>query len=266
MPRDLNDILQTHGEDAVRAHLDENRRLLEHFHPVGTSSTIVKSQPQTAIEAHGFVWRDPSTIPRREWLYPGLYVRQFVSATIAAGAVGKTGLCVAELISVVLGRDLLGIGRNFRVGSMMRGWYWNGEDGLLEMERQVHALMLHFGIQPDDLAGRLFLDSGRDMKIDLVRENPRGGFLINTDAKKQLVETIGQNVIDLAIFDPLANFATANVNSNEVMNAIVSTCGEIASACDCADPDWCITLASQVEPKSLQRMRAADRPLLLPRG
>ena len=92
------------------------------------------------IKAHRFVWRAPNLIPRRAWLYPGLYVRQFVSVTIAAGAVGKTGECAVEAIALVLARDLLKVGHRFPAGKPRRVWYWNGEDPLVEMERQVHAI------------------------------------------------------------------------------------------------------------------------------
>src|SRR4051812_18851030 len=74
------------------------------------------------IRAHPFVWRSPALIPRRAWLYPGLYVRQFVSITIAAGAVGKTGECLVEAIALVLGRDLLRVGHRFPAGKPRRVW------------------------------------------------------------------------------------------------------------------------------------------------
>ena len=189
------------------------------------------------IEAHAFVWRPPETIPRRAWLYPGLYVRAFVTVTIATGAVGKTGECLVEAVALVLGRDLLTVGHKFPVGTQCRVWYWNGEDPLVEMERQVHAIFRHYKFDEadrDGLAKRLFLDSGRDTRIDLVKDGPKNTVVINVEAKQHLIDTIRQNAIDVAIFDPVADFATAAQNSNEVMNAIVKTCGEIAVETNCA--------------------------------
>lgn len=184
------------------------------------------------IRAHRFVWRPPELIPRRAWLYPGLYVRQFVSVTIAAGAVGKTGECLMEAIALVLGRDLLKVGHRFPAGKPRRVWYWNGEDPLVEMERQVHAIASYHQLDEGDRAAlteRLYLDSGRDHGINLVRDGPRGTVVINADAKRQLANTIRANRIDLSVFDPLADVATAVQNSNEAMNAIVKTCAGIAA-------------------------------------
>jgi RecA-family ATPase len=185
------------------------------------------------IEAHRFVWHDPKTIPRRQCLYPDLYYRGFASATVAPGGTGKTGLCLVEAIALVSGRDLLRVGSRFRADEL-RVWYWNGEDPIEELERQVHAICQHYGLCNNDISGRLFLDSGRTMPIKLVTASGHEGFKVNSTALNELENTIGGNGIDVAMFDPLANFVTANCNSNEVMGAISETCNGIASRNDCA--------------------------------
>ncbi|MEY9162821.1 hypothetical protein ABIE78_000940 [Sinorhizobium fredii] len=185
------------------------------------------------VQAHRFVWHDPATIPRRQCLYPDLYYRGFATATVAPGGIGKSGLCLVEAVALASGRDLLRIGHRFRTDEQLRVWYWNGEDPMDELERQVHAICQHYGLGPNDIYGRLFLDSGRDMPIKLVTPSGRDGFKVQPEVLSQLEGTIGGNGIDVAIFDPLANFVTANCNSNEVMGAISETCSNIASHCDC---------------------------------
>src|SRR6185312_11412276 len=56
-----------------------------------------------------YVYRDPSLIPRRQWLYGGHYIRTFTSATFAPGGVGKSVLCMTEAVCMALGRPLLGL-------------------------------------------------------------------------------------------------------------------------------------------------------------
>ncbi len=214
------------------AYEDENIEIHEPDPGGGTGQ-----QQGEPIRAHRFVWREPELLPRRAWLYPGLYVRQFVSITIGGGAVGKTGECLVEGIALVLGRDLLRIGHRFPAGKQRRVWYWNGEDPLVETERQVYAVYLHYRLgaaDRDGLTERPFLDSGRDSPIDLIKEGARGAILVNGPAQQQIIDTIRGNRIDLAIFDPVADFMTAAGNSNEAMSILVRTCGAIAAECDCA--------------------------------
>ncbi|MEY9163117.1 hypothetical protein ABIE78_001236 [Sinorhizobium fredii] len=189
--------------------------------------------PKKPLQAQRFVWHDPVTIPRRQCIYPDLYYRGFATATVAPGGIGKSGLCLVEAVALASGRDLLRIGSRFRTDEKLRVWYWNGEDPFDELERQVHAICQHYGLGKDDIYGQLFLDSGRTTPIKLVTASGREGFRVNSTALKELEHTISGNGIDLAIFDPLANFVTANSNSNEVMGAISETCANIASHCDC---------------------------------
>ena len=60
------------------------------------------------IAAKPFVWRDPATIPRRQWVYGHHLIRRFLSTTVAPGAVGKSSLTMVEAIAMATGRALLG--------------------------------------------------------------------------------------------------------------------------------------------------------------
>src|SRR5580704_1792722 len=74
--------------------------------------------------ARPYVWRDPRTIPPRQWLHTGHYIRGFVSATIAPGGLGKSSLQLVEAIGMAAGRDLL---RGTSAKMKLTAWYWNLE-------------------------------------------------------------------------------------------------------------------------------------------
>ena len=116
-----------------------------------------------------FVWR---TLKRREWLHANHYIRGFVSATIAPGGVGKSTNAIVEALAMVTGLPLPHRPA-FRIaaGKQLRVWYVNGEDPIEETERRFQAAMLHFGIKPEDVEGRLFIDSGHDQDFVFAREN-----------------------------------------------------------------------------------------------
>ena len=61
------------------------------------------------LKATLYEWREPTTIPTRDWLYGRLLVRKFVSATVAPGGVGKSSLIATEALAMVSGKPLLGV-------------------------------------------------------------------------------------------------------------------------------------------------------------
>ena len=71
-------------------------------------------------------WREPETIPPREFLFGKHYIRGAVGATIGGGGRGKTTLGTCEAISLTVGRgchDRRGVGERpaARFGSQCRG-------------------------------------------------------------------------------------------------------------------------------------------------
>ena len=103
------------------------------------ASDAAKPASACRIVAKPYVWRDPTTFPRREWLYGHHLIRKFVSTTIAPGAVRKSSLTMVEAVAMASGRNLLGV----TPAGRMRVWVWNGEDPLEELERRVAAILPH---------------------------------------------------------------------------------------------------------------------------
>lgn len=164
----------------------------------------------------GYTWRDPSLIPPREWLYGRHYVRRYVTATVAAPGVGKTSLALAEALAMVTGKPLL----DAPVREPLRVWYWNGEDPLDEIERRIAALCLHYQISPDDLGGRLYFDSGRDMPI-IVGGMAKNNVQINMAVIDKLVAECKAKRIDLLMIDPLVSAHKVPESDNGSMDHIV---------------------------------------------
>jgi hypothetical protein len=58
--------------------------------------TAPTEPPPVKIQATPYQWIDPAKITPRDWLYGRIYIRKFVTATVAPGATGKTSLLTVE--------------------------------------------------------------------------------------------------------------------------------------------------------------------------
>src|SRR5579871_2733135 len=185
--------------------------------------------PTPAIRATPFTPRDPIMIPPRRWIYGRHYIRQFLTETVAPGAYGKSALAIAEALAVVTGRPLLGIPPDERTSV----WYWNGEDPHEELERRLAAAYQHYGIDPTETDGLLFVDSGRDQQIVLA-EMTKLGAKIAQPVVDQVIATIRANGIGLLIVDPFVASHRVTENDNPAIEMVAAAWASIANATDCA--------------------------------
>ncbi|MGD0184022.1 MAG: AAA family ATPase [Roseiarcus sp.] len=172
-----------------------------------------------------FSWQDPATIARREWLgAAGHYIRGFVTATVAPGGVGKSANAIVEALAMVTGYPLplRGLARE-----KLRVWYCNGEDPIDEIQRRFQAAMLHFKIKPDEVAGRLFIDSGHEQNFVFAKED-RNGVAIAVPVVASVTESIKANGIDCLILDPFISFHELSENDNSKMQRVVTQLAYIA--------------------------------------
>ncbi|MDI1347113.1 MAG: AAA family ATPase [Pseudolabrys sp.] len=196
--------------------------------PVTNQSGAPKATKLITPTPYG--WRDPRTIPPREWLYDRHYIRRYVTCTVGAGGMGKSSLDLVEAVAQASGRPLLGA----PVRRPLRVWYWNGEDPIDELTRRVAAIMLHYEITESDIGGRLYLDSGRDKPLNLASPGPRGP-LIDDEMVAHLGSALRSLEIDVAIFDPLVSCHNIPENDNGGMDHLVKKAfgaiAERANAC-----------------------------------
>ena len=185
---------------------------------------------QTPISATAFEAIDPADIPRREWLYGGHCIRKFITATIAAGGVGKSALKLTEAISMAIGRDLLDGNKPI---TRLRVWYWNAEDPKDEIVRRVVAICMHYKIDQKELEGSLFVDSGHEMPIRLAIED-HGRVVIDDQVVRAISDSIEKNKIDAMIVDPFIAIHKVSENNNPSIDQVVKQLGWIANLRNCA--------------------------------
>jgi AAA domain len=184
---------------------------------------------QSPIHATPFVWKRPSTIPRREWLYGHLLLRKFVTATISPGGIGKSSLIAAEAMAMASGKTLLGVSpvRPLRV------WLWNLEDPREETERKIYAAALHYDLSPDDIGDRLLVDSGREQRL-VIAKTTRTGAVIVHPVVESIVAEIIKHQIDVIIVDPFVSCHEVAENDNSAMDMVVKEWGRVADRGNCS--------------------------------
>ena len=196
-----------------------------------TERTVnAESEELPAFAAHPFIWRDPRTIPPRQWLHAGHYIRGFVSATVAPGGLGKSSLQLVEAVGMAAGRNLL---RGTPAKTKLNVWYWNLEDPREEIDRRVAAILLHYEIHPDEIKGRLFVNSGRNEPL-VIAEAQRGATIVHLQIAKALEAEITRLGIDVLIIDPFVSCHRLLENDNNAIDAVVKTWRGIAEETNCA--------------------------------
>lgn len=114
--------------------------------PMDQGRPAQSAPPPVEVVATPYVWRDPTTIKPREWVYGRSIQRGHVRAILAPGAAGKTILSVGEALAMATGRNLLG---QSVPGGPKRVWLWNLEDDGEELSRIIQAACKHWSIGPE---------------------------------------------------------------------------------------------------------------------
>jgi hypothetical protein len=181
------------------------------------------------IRASPYAWIDAAKIPPRDVLYGRHLFRKFLSATVAPGGLGKSSLVMVEALAMVTGRTLIGEAPK----AALSAWYWNGEDPMEELQRRIAAACLHFDISHADLGDRLFIDSGRDTEIIVVRED-RNGVHVAEPVVEALISEVRRNHIDVLIIDPFIAAHAVSENDNTKIEAVVKQWMRVAEEGGCA--------------------------------
>ena len=181
------------------------------------------------VRASPFKWIEPTAIPRRQWLYGRHYVRKFISETVAPGAYGKSTLAMTEALAITTGRALLGVIPDERANV----WIWNGEDPMEELQRRIVAAAMHYDIDPTEIAGRLFVDTGRETKI-IIAEQIKAGAVVARPIVDAVIATIKANTIGLMIVDPFVASHRVVENDNPAIELVAAAWAEIADVTGCA--------------------------------
>lgn len=175
------------------------------------------------ITASPFVWRDPTSIPPRKWQYRKHFVKGYVTETTSAGGGNKTGLTIVDMLAMITGRPLLG----HLPHSKLSVWYLNLEDPLEEIERRIAAACLHYNVDPHDLQGRLFINSGRDTPLVIATDSKDGAVIVEP-VVTSLCNEIEANGVDVLIVDPFVASHGIPENDNTKINGVVKAWARVA--------------------------------------
>lgn len=172
---------------------------------------------------------DASALPPRQWVYGKHYLRKFVSVLASAGGIGKTSMQIVEALAICTGRPLLGEA----VVERCNVWLINLEDPMDEMQRRILAAMRHFGITPEDVRGRLFVDAGREFSLTFAVQT-REGVTPNKALVDHLIKRIPELGIGAVFIDPFVGAHQINENDNMAVNAVVAEIRKVADETNCA--------------------------------
>jgi len=166
---------------------------------------------------------DALTLPRREWIYGYDYIKKYISVTASAGGIGKTSAIIVEALAIATGKPLLGTA----VKQQENVWIINLEDPISEMQMRTIAAMQHYGLTPEEIKGRLFMDGEDTMQITLAAES-RDGLIKNDDLLAHISRKIKQNNIGVVILDPFVSAHLVNENNNGSIQAVVAMLRKLA--------------------------------------
>lgn len=177
-----------------------------------------------------FSWKDPASLPRRDFAFGKHYIRKYVSVTVAPGGLGKTSNSVVEALSMASGKDLTGDKPQKR----LKVWLFNAEDPRDEMDRRIMAACLHYGLTPEDIEGHLFLDTGREQELIVMQEDRKSGVTVNVPIVEAVAEQIRRHKVDVLIVDPFVSTHRVNENDNGAIDKVAKLWAQIADDTNCA--------------------------------
>jgi hypothetical protein len=168
-----------------------------------------------AIIATEWKWVDPKVIPPRSWLHGYHYIRKYISTTVSPGGLGKTSNSIVEALSMAADRPLLGE----RVHERCRVWLFN-EDPRDELDRRIAASCIHYGINPQEIAGHLFVDSFREQSF-VSAVQAKNEIKIAVPFAEVLETEIRRRKIDVLIMDPFVSTHQVSENDNMMIDAVI---------------------------------------------
>lgn len=171
---------------------------------------------------------DLSLLRPYDWVYQRIMVSGYFCALGAPPGTGKSALIVAIAISVALGRPLLG-GEPPEPGN---AWIINLEDPREAILKMVWACCDYFGIDVNDLNGKLFIDSGRAKPLVVAR------LVDGTALRMPVADGLSRECERLRVralfIDPVVDTHTLPENDNITMNDYCAIWNQLADQCGLA--------------------------------
>jgi hypothetical protein len=186
------------------------------------------SAPMQPMKTTPFVWRDPLTIPPRPWVYGRHMIRKQVSVTVAPGGVGKSSLTLVEALCLVTGRKLLD---EWVDQAGLRVWVYNLEDTRDELERRVIGAMAFHGVKPEEVEGKLFLDTARERPLCTAVDICGEATIVEPEIVA-LESALKERQIDVLIVDPFVSSHSVSENSSGAIDLVAKEWARLADRCN----------------------------------
>lgn len=168
-------------------------------------------------------------IPVREWVLGNHLLKGKLSICIAPPGVGKSTLSLAMGLSVATNKPLLGI-PVYADGAVA---FINNEDDKEEMQRRFAALQKFHDIKHEQLADRVFMQSGDTQQFNIAIRDSITKKLI-PHHKQALIDFCLSNKIEVLFVDPFLETHEADENDNRQINEVAKMYREVAQKANCA--------------------------------
>lgn len=171
---------------------------------------------------------EPKPLKPRPWIYGRSHLRNYLSAVIAPGGVGKSRLMTIEALSMATGKE---IGGKW-VKQGLKVWLWNLEDEETELNNCIVSAANHYRIKPSDYAGRLFVNDGSH-KLCIARQEA-GVTVVSVESETALIDEIRSRSIDALIIDPFISSHGLPENDNNAIQQAVDAWKRVARSTNCS--------------------------------
>lgn len=220
---DFNDMAAHYGAQAVRNLVVEGTPPDDVLPP----STEGAGPPLlTAVDAFDF---DPTQIPVRPWLVPGLLIRAATHVLVAPGGSGKSLFNLQKAIMLATGLPW----GEWKPRSRYRSLVINAEDDIDEQRRRLAAALKVMNPPRDLLTGMVHLTDDPHSLV-VVRVDPRSRQMITTPMADAITTYVREHQIDVLIVDPFAETFEGDENSNSEIKWAMKVWRDIARDTNCA--------------------------------
>jgi hypothetical protein len=155
------------------------------------------------------------TPPARDWIIDHWIPANEVTLLSGPGGIGKTGVAQALASCVAIHREYLDY-----VPKPRRVLMWAGEDDPGELHRRQIAIAAMLGVDLEEFAGKLFLESYHRTQIDLAVLVQ--GRLTPSAMLAELREQVGDYGAELVILDNIARLFGGNENDRHQVSAFIT--------------------------------------------
>ena len=182
--------------------------------PIWTPEAAEVQSP-LIVSATQWKWRDPKSIPRRQWLYGWHLIRKFGSAKIAPPGIGKSSLALTEAVAMASDRPLLGISPRRRCPSGTGTSKTRKE----ELDRRIPATASATTLRRQNSpAGSTSIpgETGNHHRPSVTRD----GATILAPVATAVERTIKQRRIDVLTVDPFISSHRVTENDNNAIDLV----------------------------------------------